>query len=100
MYKNEFELIQEYPSRKLLFFAVIFNDHYAIMEGRKTKKVHFMYSVSDEMSFDFSLLCECNKAAHSIFKKELKDKGLKIKTVETENDYYEVLIHNKKGETI
>ena len=57
-------------------------------------KVHFIYSTDYEntMIFNFSLLSEVGKPYQQTFRELISRNGYKLNLVETENDYYEIIV--------
>lgn len=62
-----------------------------LAQHKKTGKAHYIYSVNEDMSFDFSLLCEVGEPFKPTFKRLLQNHNLIPVSTETETDYFEVL---------
>lgn len=60
----------------------------------KTGKVHFIYSTdyTNDMIFDFSLLCEVGRYYQQTFEDLISRNGYKLQLVDTKEDYYEILV--------
>ena len=55
-------------------------------------KCHFLYNVSEDCSFGFSLLCEVGEMWQRGFEELLTENNLKLDIVETPEDYYNIAI--------
>jgi hypothetical protein len=58
----------------------------------KSHKMHYLYKVNDEISFDFSLLCEVGQNYQYWFKMIIEKLNLKIISKTTETDYFEAIV--------
>jgi hypothetical protein len=61
------------------------------LQAEKNGKLHYKYAACPDMSFDFSLLCEVGEQYKPPFIEAIKDLGLVVKTIETDDDYYEAI---------
>jgi hypothetical protein len=63
---------------------------YCLKRDNKTGQLYYLYDVSQDMSFNFSLLCEVGEPYKLWFIKALKRNKIEKIAVETEKDYFEI----------
>lgn len=63
-----------------------------VLETDNGNKAHFIYRVSEDLAFHFSLLCEVGECYKQAYIDLLNEHKLKLQTVDTEDDYFEVAV--------
>lgn len=62
-----------------------------VIETGNSNKIHFIYRVYDFLAFHFSLLCEVGECYKQAYADLLKENNLRLQTVETADDYFEIV---------
>ena len=70
---------------------ISFTDDKLIAYDKRNNKAHFFYEISEDCSFHFNLLSECNNAATKWFKSIITLLHFKLDIKETKNDYFNTL---------
>lgn len=63
-----------------------------VVETANGNKAHFIYRVNEDLAFHFSLLCEVGECYKQAYADLLNEHKLKLQTVDTKEDYYEVAV--------
>lgn len=63
-----------------------------VVETGNGNRVHFIYRVSEDLAFHFSLLCEVGECYKQAYVDLLNEHKLKLQAKETANDYFEIVI--------
>lgn len=63
-----------------------------VVETGNGNKAHFIYRVSEDLAFHFSLLCEVGEWYKQSYVDLLNEHKIKLQTVDTEDDYFEVAV--------
>lgn len=63
-----------------------------VVETGNGNKAHFIYRVSEDLSFHFSLLCEVGECYKQAYVDLLNEHKLKLQSVGTADDYFEIVV--------
>lgn len=86
--KFYFQILEEHPTLGILDYSKKYVLAYSIL----SKKVHYFYKISKDLSFHFNLLSDVGQNYQTWFENVINKHNLNIVQAETKIDYFDKIV--------